>query len=346
MHNFRRIAAGFLVVTCLLAWGGRLTAAADAPSEILLEGLLVGREVVDLAGQGLSVEALSGVYTELLYGMPELFHVAPRLSYSTRGGEVEAVYPVYTLEGEALTAARSFYRNAITAILARMEAAFGGRTPEEAEVVLYLHDYLADRYAYDTRRESSNADAYSFLRDGVGVCQAYALAFMALARGAGLEADFVASAAMDHAWNHVRVDGVWYHVDVTRDDPIPAAEGREEVNHARLLRSDEGMEALGYYGYACSAGHTCGDTRFEEAGVGSLTDFHRALIPAPAGGRGGGAEGAPVAITVGEQGFSTGQGGDLDRDEKITPADLLCIYDEGEYDFEAWREWVREALVE
>ena len=254
------------------------TAHAD-PAAILLEGLTDCREAIDLSGASLPVSELGRVYVSILHSHPELFHVAPRLSYSYTEGDgtraVTEVYPAYTLTGDALAAARAFYRDTLAAILAEMEMTFGDSPRTEADTVLYLHDCLADRYAYDTRATGANADAYTFFRDGVGICQAYALAFIALARGAGLEADFVSSDAMDHAWNHVRVDGVWYHVDVTRDDPIPAAEGREEVNHHRLLRSDEGMAALGYHGYSCTAGHVCTDTRFEPDGAAVLGNCAR-----------------------------------------------------------------------
>jgi UDP-N-acetylglucosamine 1-carboxyvinyltransferase len=219
------------------------------------------REIIDLSDSSLPVSALGQVYLTVLHSHPELFHVALRLSYRCTESTVDGVptlivtevYPAYTLTGVALTAARADYRDMLAAILTEMELTFGDHPRTEADTVLYLHDYLADRYTYDTRADApnadapraANADAYTFLRDGRGICQAYALTFLALCQGAGLEADLVVSDAMDHAWNHVRVEGEWYHVDVTRDDPIPAAEGTDKVNHLRLLRSDKGMEALG-----------------------------------------------------------------------------------------------------
>lgn len=367
--GYRKNAAALLLAVAFLfgRWGCcplPISAAegnplASSPEEALLAGLLACESVVDLSAYALPTAELGRLYADLLYETPELFHVALRLSFSSREATVNGVavrtvaevYPSYTLTGEALTAARALYRDTVGAILAEMETALGDRPRSEAETVLYIHDLLADRYAYDTRATGANADAtrpanadaYSFFRDGVGICQAYALAFIALARGAGLEADFVSSDAMDHAWNHVRVDGVWYHVDVTRDDPIPAAEGREEVNHHRLLRSDEGMAALGYHGYSCTAGHVCTDTRFEPDGAAVLGDFHDPLTVF--GSRWAGADegGAPVAVAVEREGVHVGRAGDMDGDGEVTPADLLAVYDPA-YP-EAWREWLRERLV-
>ena len=338
-----------LAVAFLFCRGGvpflSSSAAEGDAGAALLEGLLACDAVVDLSAYALPTGELGALFSELVYGYPELFHVALRLSFSTReaaGGRVVAeVYPTYTMTGQELAAARALYRDTVSALLGEMEAAFGGRTRGEAETVLYLHDCLADRYAYDTR-PTGNATAYALFRDGVGICQAYALAFLALARGAGLEADLVTSDGMDHAWNHVRVDGVWYHVDVTRDDPIPSAEGGEEVNHARLLRSDEGMASLGYFGYTCGAGHACTDTRFEPGGEAALSAFRGALIPLD-GGWAGLDGGAPAAVEIRAEGMTVGAPGDLNRDGAVNPADLLAVYDP--LYPEAWRGWLRGRLV-
>ena len=340
-----------LTAAFLFGWvASPLPVAAEAdPAAILLEGLTDCREAIDLSGASLPVSELGRVYLTILHSHPELFHVAPRLSYSytERDGTraVTEVYPAYTLTGDALAAARAFYRDTLAAILTEMELTFGSHPRTEVDTVLYLHDYLADRYTYDTRAKTPNADTYTFLRDGAGVCQAYALTFLALCRGAGLEADLVVSDAMDHAWNHVRVDGIWYHVDVTRDDPIPAAEGTEEVNHLRLLRSDGGMEALGYHGFSCAAGHTCTDTRFETAEEGTGWGiFSQKLVFSGGKWLGMDDSGAVVAVKLQKSGAFVGQVGDADLNGAIDPADLLCLYDPSLP--EAWREWERWRLVD
>ena len=153
----------------------------------------------------------------------------------------------------------------------------------------------------------------------------------------------MSSAVMDHAWNHVRVDGVWYHVDVTRDDPIVPAGESSEVNHDRLLRSDAGMDSLGYHSYTCAAGHTCTDTRFELDGKGILTGFHDPLTPVGGGWVGVDSHGAPVGVSVTPAAIAVGARGDMDGDGRVTPADLLAVYDPALP--EAWRGWLRTALV-
>ena len=331
-----------------------VSAAETNPAAILTEGLTACREIIDLSDSSLPVTELGQVYLTVLHSHPELFHVAPRLSYRCTESTVDGVptlivtevYPAYTLTGEALTATRADYRDMLAAILTEMELTFGDHPRTEADTVLYLHDCLAHRYAYDTRAEAeANADAYTFLRDGVGICQAYALAFLALCQGAGLEADLVVSDVMDHAWNHVRVDGVWYHVDVTRDDPIPAEGGTPTVTHTRLLRSDGGMDAMGYHGYSCPMEHSCADTRYETAeGRAGLENITQGMRFWGEKWLGMGESGAVMAVKLQKNGIMTGQVGDANMDGAVDPRDLLAVYDPDLP--EAWREWMRGEMVE
>lgn len=323
---------------------------------LLLEGLWECREVIELPEAAIPTDELGRRYLNLLHDHPELFHVAPRLSYTyspPRAGApsrsfVTSVRPVYTLTGEALHSARAFYRQALEDILSEMEASLGSHPPTEADTLLWLHDYLATHFTYDTRSHVPNADAYSFLREGRGVCQAYALTLLALCRCVGLEAELVISEAMDHAWNHVRVEGVWYHVDVTRNAPIPSASGQKQVYHARLLRSDEGMTDLGYHGFTCASGHSCSDTDFqallEEADQRGLT---QGLVFCEGRWLGETPQGGLFALrlpTREDTSGGMGEEGDVDLNGQVDPADLLSLYHPSLP--ETWRERLRHALVE
>lgn len=247
-------------------------AAAQSPKHTDLSvALMACHAEIDLSAHQILVAEIGRIFASLLHEEPALFHVAPALSYRYDSlGRILTVYPAYTVMGDALLSARQLYETAVTHLCAEVDP-----TWSEADTVLYLHDVLARRYCYDVNEK--NYDAYTFFRDGQGVCQAYALAFSAVARRAGLSVDLVYSDAMDHAWNHVRVDGEWYHVDVTRDDP---ADGDSPtVLHQRLLRSDEGMAALGYRDYTCAGRHNCTSGRFETTEEGGIfSSFYTAPL--------------------------------------------------------------------
>ena len=61
---------------------------------------------------------------------------------------------------------------------------------------------------------------YAALIDKVAVCQGFALAFYRLALEAGLDARYIRSAEMNHAWNIVRINGIYYELDSTWDSNI------------------------------------------------------------------------------------------------------------------------------
>lgn len=75
--------------------------------------------------------------------------------------------------------------------------------------------------------ETDNAhNAYGALVEGKAVCEGYAEAYQFLLQCAGLQSFIVTGSSMNpatgipegHAWNMVRVDGRYYHVDLTWDD--------------------------------------------------------------------------------------------------------------------------------
>lgn len=93
------------------------------------------------------------------------------------------------------------------------------------EIAVWLHDWLIYNANYDYTYENHDADGV--LLKGTGVCDSYSKAFQLLLNEFGIENQRVISVEMNHAWNIVKLDGVWCHIDCTWDDP---GEGGDE-NH-------------------------------------------------------------------------------------------------------------------
>ncbi len=119
------------------------------------------------------------------------------------------------------------------------------------ETALYLHDWLCTNFMYDLNLWNNpgqeNYDMYSFLMEGEGVCQAYALTYLYLLRLCDIESYYVISDEANHGWNVVEIDGNWYHIDVTHDDPVMNMYGSTDVwgkaNHNHFMLSDAELEA-------------------------------------------------------------------------------------------------------
>lgn len=100
-------------------------------------------------------------------------------------------------------------------------------TMSDYEKELALHDYLVKNCRYSQNvSQPTGSDiyrAYGALVNGDAVCNGYAEALQLLFMCAGVESRFVIGTAdgVDHAWNLVCLDGLWYHLDATWDDPVP-----------------------------------------------------------------------------------------------------------------------------
>jgi hypothetical protein len=95
--------------------------------------------------------------------------------------------------------------------------------------------------AYDKSLVSHSA--YDGLANGKTVCQGYALLTYEMFNQAGIPVKIVEGRAggQAHTWNLVQIDGKWYHLDTTWDDPIPDAAGRAVYNYFNL--TDAQMKA-------------------------------------------------------------------------------------------------------
>ena len=137
----------------------------------------------------------------------------------------------------------------------------------DLEKALVLHDYLVSLVDYpDNDGWYDDSETYSFesyqavsvFRDHSAVCIAYATAYACLLNDCGVQAVTVTSDSMTHEWTMVRINGEWYHVDVTWDDSryidyTSNGDYNEDhwdigaISHQYFLRSDEEMLELDHF---------------------------------------------------------------------------------------------------
>jgi len=111
-----------------------------------------------------------------------------------------------------------------------------------------IHNYIVIHSQYSVAGDlDALATADSVLISGIGQCQGYAEAFALLGILSGMESRVVSGAAYNgdgvpvaHAWNQIKLNDIWYHVDVTWDDPVP--DTGNYVTETYINRSDEFMK--------------------------------------------------------------------------------------------------------
>lgn len=109
------------------------------------------------------------------------------------------------------------------------------------EKELAIHDYIISTYRYGGIDNDGNAslrahEAAALVTQGEGVCEAYSELFYFMGKCAGLDVGFATgtSDGVPHMWNTIRLDGEYYHVDCTSDDPSPDVPGRTRYNYFNL----------------------------------------------------------------------------------------------------------------
>lgn len=127
-----------------------------------------------------------------------------------------------------------------------LEVCSVGKTEVDKE--LLLHDYLVANYAYDYERlengtmPNESYSAYGLLVNKTAVCQGYAYAMKHILRKMDIPCDVVTGGG--HAWNIVCIDGEYYYVDATWNDPVPDKAGNINRDHFNV--TDEQLAASGH----------------------------------------------------------------------------------------------------
>ncbi|AEF93997.1 copper amine oxidase-like domain-containing protein [Desulfotomaculum nigrificans CO-1-SRB] len=113
-----------------------------------------------------------------------------------------------------------------------------------------LHDYIVLNTKYDYENYLRNTvpkesyTTYGVLINGVGVCQGYASAMWKLLTMAGLECKYITGTGIGsngpepHGWNRVKIDGRWYNLDTTWDDPVPDRPGQIRYKYFNLTDNE------------------------------------------------------------------------------------------------------------
>ena len=115
----------------------------------------------------------------------------------------------------------------------------------DLEKVFYVHEWLVQNIAYDREHLSDGVQDDHNLRgallEGTAVCDGYAKTYALTLRKLGITGVLVTSKDIGHAWNMVELDGNWYQVDCTWDDPVDGSDQLGYCMHKHLLCTTEEM---------------------------------------------------------------------------------------------------------
>ncbi|WP_124098000.1 transglutaminase domain-containing protein [Ruminococcus sp. Marseille-P6503] len=115
---------------------------------------------------------------------------------------------------------------------------------DDYEKLKYFHDRIILKCAYSDETENAYS-AYGCLIEGKAVCEGYSKAMQILCERAGILCIPVLGESLDadgegvpHMWNMVYLNGGWYNIDATWDDPISDL-GNDYIRYDYFNISDE-----------------------------------------------------------------------------------------------------------
>lgn len=227
--------------------------------EYLTEQLQAKTVKIDVSSYQIDKGDIYGAFSAVLNRHPELYYVDTylRYSYNNASNCVTALQITYLSYDE--DAIESEVEDVLSMIDENMS---------DVEKVLFIHDYLCVdvEYAYaDYNNDSVSKDAHNLkgaLLDKIAVCDGYASAFQYYMSRLSIPCNIITGTSNggDHAWNQVCLDGKWYLVDVTWDDPVWDFYGNVQKNY--FLKS---ADAFSSHAWSENDYEICSDTTYDDA---------------------------------------------------------------------------------
>ncbi len=160
------------------------------------------------------------VFNAYRYDRTEHFWLGNTYTISSTVTSVVSLRPSYIMSGDELNAAQSEFDAAVSELLLLVDGQMS-----EFERELVLHDALAERIVYTLDAPNAH-NAYGALVEGEAVCEGYAEALAYLLFKSGIQSFIATGSSLNpstgepegHAWNIVRIDGEYYHTDLTWND--------------------------------------------------------------------------------------------------------------------------------
>lgn len=188
-------------------------------------------------GQEILGEYYQSAIEAYTYDNPNIFYLSPNKMYLNieRTTTIfKTTYNVYIDNGEAQSylvdefSSKELVDSAINKVESIKNTITSRKTGNTYDDIKMVHDYLVDNIEYDTSISKSNIyDVYGALINRVCVCEGYARAFKYIMDDMQIPCVLVIGKATNskgetenHAWNYVNLNGSWYAIDTTWDDPV------------------------------------------------------------------------------------------------------------------------------
>ena len=206
----------------------------------IAQGVFEHRTEIDVSSFGYRQEYAQEIVSTLLVKYPDIFFLDRKVpaSFTLSQGKLLRITPAYSFSKEETDKKLTEFYAEADKYLALVK---GSMT--NLEKALVLHDAIVDDCNYIL--DEDNGSDYELLVKKRGICENYSRVYAYLLGQLGIRTEIIESDKMNHEWLKVNIGGVYYHVDITWDDPLPERSGR--VSHRFFLLSDDKIADKSYY---------------------------------------------------------------------------------------------------
>ncbi len=181
----------------------------------LYDGVKAHKDAIDVRALGCSAADLESAFYAMDYENPQFFWLASGYSYTYSGSTVYIVNPTYGRNVTNAAIIRPQLEESAQKLIDEARA-----LDNDFERVKLFHDSIVNMTTYRSSGGEYKRDADGPLVSGYALCEGYAKAFAYLCQSVGLECFCISGTSNgSHMWNMLKLDGEWYQMDVTFDDP-------------------------------------------------------------------------------------------------------------------------------
>lgn len=167
------------------------------------------------------LESLKSLFVLVKIACIENSSVASTYKYAGNNEYITAIKLTYTKTEQKALSEKNQLNQKVDSILKGITTGM-----DEFQRIEYIHDTINKLCVYGESETGNQDSAYGCLVEGKAICEGYSKAFLLLCNRAGIDCTIVTGTALSdsgesvsHMWNMVMVDGDWYHIDLTWDDP-------------------------------------------------------------------------------------------------------------------------------
>lgn len=197
----------------------------------LFNAVSAGKTNVELSDTGISYDDIDEMFWAFHYDNPQFLGLGNGYSRgcSTMNGTIVSMKLTVDYARTSGEIDRSEFESTAAKVIAKANT-----LKTDYDKLKYFHDWIINNTRYNKNGPAYIRKADGPIVYGTALCEGYSRAYEYLCQSVGIPCVCVASSG--HMWNMVKLNGRWYNVDTTFDDPV-MSDGSDTLRYDYFLKS-------------------------------------------------------------------------------------------------------------